>query len=256
MFTSWHLWCGSVGVGLVLTLGGKQVGRIQDAYSAYLYNGMFSTYILCFAFCAMSFSGCFLEDGEYGFWNLSVQKGSLRQYVWSKVCTCFVSGVLTMVIGVSLFMLLLSVKVPLYVDYSWLVFERPEDTFGFLLYENTIVLYFICSALKSGMLGGIFAVISAFLTLYERNRLFTISVPVVGYYFIENTISTILKLPNIFNIWVIYSSGFSVFDNVWKDVIYAVLVAVLIIVVMEHFIERKLRREILNEKGMAGNQSL
>lgn len=254
MITTWQFWCGSLGVGVTLTLSGFQAGRVADAYSAYLYNGMFSTYIFCFAFCALSFSGCFVEDGEYGYWNLAIQKGGLSKYVWSKICTCFISGIATMVLGIIIFLLLLSLKVPLYMDYSWLVFERPEDTFGFLIYEDTIVLYFICSAVKSGMLGGLFAVLSAFLTLFERNRLFTISVPIVGYYFIENTVSNILKLPSICNIWLIYSAGHSLFHNTLLDMAYAVLAAGFVIITIEYFVERKLRREILDEKSMAGNK--
>ena len=254
MITAWQFWCGSLGVGVTLTFSGLQAGRIADVYSAYLYNGMFSTYILCFAFCALSFSGCFVEDGEYGYWNLVVQKGGLSKYVWSKICTCFISGIATMVLGMIIFLILLSLKVPLYMDYSWLVYERPEDTFGFLIYEDTIVLYFICSALKSGVLGGLFAVLSAFLTLFERNRLFTISVPIVGYYFIENTVSNILRLPDICNIWLIYSAGYSLFHDTIKDIVYAILAAGLVIITIEYFVERKLRREILDEKSMAGNK--
>ena len=244
MITSWQFYAGILGIGVLYLFGGYQAKFITDVYISYFYNGWFSTAIMAYAFCSMSFSGCFIEDSEYRFWYLEVQKGNLKQYVWSKTLICFLSGVLTMIVGILLFAFMLRLYVPFYQEHSFLEEQRMMDNFGFLLYPNTILLYFICSAAFCGILGGIFALLSAFLSLYEKYRLFTICAPVIGFYFLENFLVSNLQLPALFNIWVIYGSGYSLFGNSCWNIAYGLLIAVAFVVVLGILIERKLKEEV------------
>ncbi len=253
MITSWQFYVGAIGIGFLYLFGGYQGRYIQSVYSSYFYNGFFSTAIMAYAFCCISFAGCFIEDSEYHYWNQVVQKGSLRCYAWSKTITCFLSGVFTMVLGILLFVFMLRLRVPFLQEEYIVGGQREGDTFGFLIYSDTVLLYFICSAAFCGMLGGILAVVSAYLSLYEKNRLFTICIAVVGFYFLENFLTSNLDLPEFFNIWVIYGAGYSLFGNSCQNIVYAIFVAILFICVFGFFIEKKLKEEIrgLGDKARA-----
>lgn len=246
MVTSWQFYAGILGIGVLYLFGGYQAAFITDVYISYFYNGWFSTAIMAYAFCSMSFSGCFIEDSEYQFWYLEVQKRNIKQYAWSKTLICFVSGVLTMIFGILLFVFMLHIRVPFYQEHSFIADQRTMDNFGELLYPETILLYFICSAAFCGVLGGIFALLSAFLSLYEKYRLFTICVPVIGFYFLENFLISNLKMPNFLNIWVIYGSGYSLFGNSFWNIVYGLLVAMFFVIVLGFLVERKLKEDICN----------
>lgn len=235
---------GIAGIAVLYIVGAYQAIIVSNVYMAYFYNGWFSTATLAYAFCAISFSSCFVEDSEHNFWMQEIQRGCVKKYAWSKVIVCFLSGILTMVAGILLFVLIMHTWMPWVPEESFLQNQRIMDTFGFLLYPQTILLYFLCSAIKSGMLGGIFALLSAYISLYEKNRLFTICAPVVGYYFIENLLIANLKLPTYFDLLVIYGQGYTLFENKVWDIIYAAFVGLLVMLILGVMIKKKIRREI------------
>lgn len=244
LFSSSQFWFGVLGIALLYILGAYQAVIVSNVYIAYFYNGWFSTVIMAYAFCAVSFAGCFVEDCEQGFWVQAVQRGNIYVYTWSKALVCFFSGVLTMVCGILLFALITNIWLPWVPDETFLQAQRTTDTFGILLKEQTILVYFACSAVKSGMLGGIFALLSAYVSLYEKNRLFTICAPVAGYYFIENLLISNMKLPSYFDLLMIYGQGYSLFSNKIWDIFYAIFVSGIVLTVLGWMISKKVRSEI------------
>lgn len=249
MLTSWQFYAGILGIGFLYLLAGSQIQGAPDVYMSYFYNGFFSTAILAYAFCAVPFSGCLMEDAQNGYWLPAVQRGGVKDYVCSKVLVCFLSGIVTMVLGILLFVCLLRTRLPFLVENANVAAMRQADTFGFLLYPDTILLYFICSSAVSGMLGGIFAVISAWLSLYERYRIFSICVPVIGFYFLENLMMGNLKLPDCFSIWVIYGACSSVFGNTSADLICAFLVAAVFLIMAGGRIQKKVKEDVCEYYG-------
>lgn len=185
LITSWQFYGGILGIGLLYFFAGYQSRYFTDVYMSYFYNSFFSTAILAYAFCAMSFSGCFLEDRARSYWLLEIQRGNCRRYVWAKLFTCFLSG----------------------------------------------------------MLGGIFSMLSAYLSLYERHRIFTICAPVIGFYFVDNFLISTLKLPEFCSIWYLYGAGYSVFGNSARNLLFGIAVAVLVLLLLEHAAYKKIREE-------------
>ncbi|MDO4261874.1 MAG: hypothetical protein Q4C82_07330 [Eubacteriales bacterium] len=239
-------------MGMLYFLAGFQTGYIESVQMVYLFNGFYSSAILGYAFCAASFSACLLEDGGHGYWYLAVQKGNLKSYVRSKLLVCFLSGALTMVFGVLLFAAMLQFHAPLFVETASMADLRQNDTFGFLLYPDTILLYFICSAAVNGTLGGILAAFSAYLSLYEPQRLLTLCAPLAGFYFLENFMIDTLALPECFNVWVVYGAGYSVFGNPLLNLVYGLTVTLLFWKLLETLIYRKVRDEICGITGKTG----
>lgn len=247
LVTSHQFYIGIVGMAVLYYLASFQF-VFFDVGTPYICIKMSSVAIIAYAFCAVPFSGCYIEDEENHFWYLAVQKGSIKKYAWSKTLICFFGAVLTMMIGVALFALIMQTQVPLFLDDGIIIDLREADAFGFLLYHDTAFFYFICSAGLNGLLGGIFALLSAYLSLYEKNRLFTICAPIIGYYFIENFLTETLNLPDLADLEVIFSSDLSLFDNVFLDVSYAVVAAAAALIIIGILTVRKIEREIHGDK--------
>lgn len=247
MISSRQFYIAIVGIAFLYYMSGFQFA-FQDVCASYTYTKMLSIAILAYAFCAIPFSGCYVEDEENHFWYLAVQKGTIRKYVWSKVVVCFLGAVLSMILGVALFAGALHIRYPLVSDNAIAVQLREVDAFGFLLYKDTAFLYFVCSAGMNGLLGGIFALLSAYLSLYEKNRLFTICIPIIGYYFFENFFTNTLNMPDSANLDVIFSSDLSLFQNTLLDVFYAVVIAVIALVMIGILTVKKIEREIYGVK--------
>lgn len=256
IITSWRFYAGIVGTGLLYLLAGYQLGVVPNVYMSYLYNGFLSTAILAYVFCSVPFSGCFIEDREHGYWLPAIQKGSLRDYIYSKVLSCFLSGVLTMVAGTLLFSFLLRLRLPFFQEFEGMDAVRMADRFGFLIREKTILLYFLCSAAVNGMLGGLFSVIAAFLSLYEPYRIFVICAPAVGFYFLENILINHMNLPYWMSIWGIFSPGYSMSGNLSKDLLLAFGITLLILTVVGFGIQRKVGEEVFETQSMgnSGNE--
>ena len=77
------------------------------------YIKFYSTYMLLLIFGAVAYSNAMMEDLEYKNYYLQIQKGSFRKYIWSKVITAFISAVIVMVLGTSIFCLMAHFKMPL-----------------------------------------------------------------------------------------------------------------------------------------------
>lgn len=251
MVTSKYFLLGIGGVALTFLLGAHQFGRITDAYMSYFYNSYACTMIISYAFCAVSFSGCLIEDSENKYWIHCIQKGNISKYVWSKVIMLLLSGVITMVLGVLAYAFFLRIRVPFFIENITVIGQRTQDSFGFILYEDTILLYFICTAALGGLLGGIFAVTAAFVSLYEKSRMITVCIPVVGFYFLQNIVLTRFTLPNCFDVWYIYGLGYSLFENTWLHISYAVAIAIVYGIILGCMIKRKIWRNIYGNDDKA-----
>lgn len=248
MVSSRQFYIAIFGMTILYYMSGFQF-TFQDVCASYTCTKMLSVAILAYAFCAIPFSGCYVEDEENHFWYLAIQKGTIKKYVWSKVVVCFLGAVLTMIIGVTLFAVVLHMHFPFVLDDNAITVQlRDVDAFGFLLYKDTALLYFICSAGMNGLLGGVFALLSAYLSLYEKNRLFTICAPIIGYYFLENFLTNTLNMPDSANLAVIFSSDLSLFQDTLLDVFYAIVVAVIALVIIGILTVKKIEREIHGAK--------
>lgn len=248
LISSKQFYIGIIGLAVLYYASGFQFG-FQEICASYICTKMSSVAILAYAFCAVPFSGCYVEDEENHFWYSAVQRGSIKKYAWSKVLVCFAGAVLAMVIGTALFVLILSIHYPMVLDEGAVSVQlREVDAFGFLLHDGTAFWYFICSAGMNGLLGGIFALLSAYLSLYEKNRLFTICTPVIGYYFLENFLTDVLHMPNAASLEVIFSSDISLFNNTLLDVVYALMAALIALSGIGTLTVRKIKREIHGDK--------
>lgn len=240
--TSWQFYAGILMAAFASLISGWGYfgGSVVNGFH---YMSWRSTYTLVYAFAAVPFAGAFIEDEVHKFGSLSVLRGSLKKYVWSKVLVCFVSSVLVVGLGVLLCCYLVHIQLP----WNNLEAERRAGyeaytCFGFLMKWDWMPAYFFCYAALRGFLAGILSVLSQWLSLYARNQLFAVALPMSAYYFLIN------YLPEPLNIYDIFDGAVNMVDSVALKIPIALLFSGVCVLLLEYLIEKKLSREILGRE--------
>lgn len=159
MLTSKYFGIGILGVVGVYGLSLMQL-KSQDVYLLNYYIKFYSTYMLLLIFGAVVYSNAMMEDLEYKNYYLQIQKGSFRKYIWSKVITAFISAVIVMVLGTSIFCLMAHFKMPLLSpDNDMLEYLADGDYLSQLITPETIFWYLIADAAMTLGLKDSFAIL-------------------------------------------------------------------------------------------------
>lgn len=159
MLTSKYFGIGILGVVGVYGLSLMQL-KSQDIYLLNYYIKFYSTYMLLLIFGAVAYSNAMMEDLEYKNYYLQIQKGSFRKYIWSKVITAFISAVIVMVLGTSIFCLMAHFKMPLLSpDNDMLEYLADGDYLSQLITPETIFWYLIADAAMTLGLKDSFAIL-------------------------------------------------------------------------------------------------
>ena len=159
MLTSKYFGIGILGVVGVYGLSLVQL-KSQDVYLLNYYIKFYSTYMLLLIFGAVAYSNAMMEDLEYKNYYLQIQKGSFRKYIWSKVITAFISAVIVMVLGTSIFCLMAHFKMPLLSpDNDMLEYLADGDYLSQLITPETIFWYLIADAAMTLGLKDSFAIL-------------------------------------------------------------------------------------------------
>ena len=240
--TGRSFWVAVVGVCLVNFLSSLQCGFNVDVYTVQYFFTTYSLYILEFAFGSLAYANCFVEDAEHKFWYQSIQRGNIRNYTKSKVYSCFVAAVVATVFGIIIFVFLMRVRMPFFTrnNPAWKNIAE-HSVCGFFANEKTILIYFLGVALLQGLLAGILSLVSMLLSLFVKNRMFTISIPVIGFYFLTNYLG---NFSTYFDLAALYVADFPLFQSNIVSFCYDILLAFTIAYLIGNLICMKVEREI------------
>ncbi len=250
MLTSKYFGIGILGVVGVYGLSLMQL-KSQDVYLLNYYIKFYSTYMLLLIFGAVAYSNAMMEDLEYKNYYLQIQKGSFRKYIWSKVITAFISAVIVMVLGTSIFCLMAHFKMPLLCPGNdMLEYLAEGDYLSQLITPETIFWYLIADAAMTGLMAGIFSVFAMWLSLFVKNQMFTVMVPIVGFYFFVNYFTRIFGENDYFKLNVIYISNGKIFEKSFSCFCYALFVAVAIAAITGKLIYSKMQNDIWGDRNV------
>lgn len=238
---SGKLWLGMGIVYITMMINSFLWGRSLDVLLIYFGIRTFSTYQLAYIGCAVAFAPELSEDMEHRYVYPQVCRGEVRKYTISKVLVCFISSVLCMVTGTVLFVLTYRLRYP-FCDVTTSVYDFyiARDVFRNVLAAGHPILFFAASASLSGMLAGLLSLLAMYLSLFIRNRLFVVCVPMIGHYFVDNYIVNWLKLPDWLSISYIFTSEIKLWQNPYFSVLYSWGIACAGIILFTALIEKKI----------------
>ncbi len=215
----------------------------------YIYDGITMTRmaLLVLIFGAIPYGVCFCEDFEHKYVYISVIRGDIKRYTWSKVLTVFISAFTAVAVGKLLFFVVMRLEYPWVLpDNSYYQSLLADVQFGSIIRYSPI-LFFVEGVIRESLLGGVLAVCTAYGSLFFKNRLFVYTFPVMIYYFWINYIELWLKLPGQATICYIFGSFYRVWGREWLDFLYAFAVGILLAGLAGILMCRKITEEIWRE---------
>ena len=102
----------------------------------------------------------------------------------------------------------------------------------------------------TGLMAGFFSVFAMWLSLFVKNQMFTVMVPIVGFYFFVNYFTRIFGENDYFKLNVIYISNGKIFEKSFSCFCYALFVAVAIAAITGKLIYSKMHNDIWGDRNV------
>lgn len=245
-FISWKFLGGIAGVFLVLGFAALETKQwhisVLNAFSLIVYSMPF---LLTLIFTTFVFGQCFCEDIAHRYIRLLIIRGNIKTYVLSKVITIFFSSMITMTVGIFLFVLVLHVK------YPWINLEEStyeallmDGSFRYFLSNKNFLLYFFSCGVQYGLLAGLMSVFAALFSLIYHDTLFVLSIPLVLWYCIQYYGAALFSSAKL-NLNFIYDIQYNVWDNDICSFLYACFVAAVIGMLLGVIIYKLIKRQVI-----------
>ncbi len=202
-----------------------------------------NAFLLAIILCSIPYADSIREDVENNYYRFELIRNRLSTFVLSKVTVILISAILTMLVGTVLLCFLLVFR------YEWGV----SEDYRFILSEvssvfrsGNLVLYVLMSAYQTGVLCGILALLSAYISLFVRNKLMIYATPVIMWCLILDLLS---KLPDQYKVLDIYRV-FTPTYNVWNDdllsFIWLNVLGIALVVILYTAIYAKIKEIVAN----------
>lgn len=201
---------------------------------------MFKKLVVIFA--AIPFAASFCSDWNCQYIKPVVIRSGVRKYTWSKVTICFISAFLTVFVGLIIFILLLSLKMPI------LPVENIQDSvvapFAPLATGPLPILYILARVFVFSLAAALWSVVGLAISAYIPNRFVAIASPVIASYLLEELTS---YLPGWLNIYYLERSRNVIKEGPAVSFIYFCFIFILLAIISGLIFSRQVRRRVQNE---------
>lgn len=194
-------------------------------------------------FCALPYSDSVYNELLHSNFKYQFVRSNIKIYGSSKISVCIISSFLAMVIGISLFIMVMRIRYPL-VNTQDIYYEiySVDDVYGFLLGQHNNI-YFAIFIFFLGISSSVFSLTGILCSLYFPYKMTIIMAPFI-IFFIFNEIGAWLRLPFLRISYLMY--GKDIFGNPLVNIIYTTLVFVVINTLIGKCFLKKLKRKIKN----------
>lgn len=236
---------GVVGTLLIAALEGIALNtNVLYVFSIVLY-GMPS--ILTLVFCAFPYSACFCEDYEDRYIQLEVIRGDLHSYTYSKVVVIFISSVMTMAIGIMMYAGILRGFLP-WITIGDSHYENISLCGGLrrVFISGNYLLYYFLFGIQFGVIAGVLALLASYISLFISNRLLILSIPILGFYFIDYVRGMLFGV-NSPSLYMVFNASNNIWDNDIVSYFMAVSIGIIGVILLHVLIYKRLKRRMRNE---------
>lgn len=219
---------------------------VQDVMYAYVYTkGLSITTLLAMVVASSVYCSSYSEECEHDLLKYFLLRITKKQYIISKIVTCFVSAFAVSLLGSLIFVLFQSFSLPVIAENSVAVSNfKPLSCFGDLLPYHPwifIGLQIVMDSLCCSCISVFALAISTFIP----NIYVALALPMILYYFLYYFFGYIVKVPDMFQMELTFRIVMTYVDNKFIFMGYAGLVIIVYVfvsvVIMNKNIERKFR---------------
>lgn len=246
---SWRFLAGILGITFTMYFASLE-GIASDTNVTYMVwlivYGM--PFMLSLVFAAFPFSGCFCEDFENKYAYPQIERGNLKKYTLSKIMTIMVVTIITMMIGVVLYVSILHIRLPWF-DAEDAICQSAVTLGGFrqIIGSGHYLLYFALFGLQYGIMAGILALLAAYISLFISNKLLILAVPFMSFYLISYYSGALFGDSEKLNLIYIFNATYNLWDNDILSFVYAIFVGILLGGILGVLIIYRVKRKIYNE---------
>jgi hypothetical protein len=197
---------------------------------------------LAVLFAAVPFAAVFCSDWNCQYIKPVVIRSGIKKYAWSRITLCFLSAFITVFIGLILFFILLSLKMPLFLESD--MDNLISEPFASIAYGVMPVMYILAEAAVFSMAAALWSVVGMTVSAYIPNRFVALASPVIACYLLEELTA---YLPNFLNIYYLTRSANVIRQGAALSFSYFCFVFVGLSLLSGLLFSRQVRRRIQNE---------
>lgn len=242
---------GTFGVLLERTLS-QEIWNYPIDYILNMTTGVGVEFLWVLCITPLVYGMCFIDDFEHKYIYQELLRKKLSGYVCSKTFVIVMSSVLSVVAGILLYVLLLRLT-----GHEWVNVVRMaqgEDSYAyyhslelwFLVEQGHYLSFMIMLAVQYGMLAGIISLIAACVSLYIRNRMIVMTIPLIIVYVLKYYAPVLTGRQELNLLWY-----YNIWNNSreWGNAYYVkcLIMFLMCYLIISLWILIKIRRKLKNE---------
>lgn len=175
-------------------------------------------YLLILAFVTIPYAGCFIDDFAHKSVYQTLVRCDLRKYIISKTVCIFWSSVAATVIGILIYVIFLRITGHEWFSYKLIEYYNingigvPDLELWSLIENGHSMIFYTIMGMQIGILAGITSLVSAFLSLFIKNKMMVMVAPIIIVYimmfylqgifgFGENNVMQLFSIFNNYTFW-------------------------------------------------------
>ncbi|WP_400243113.1 hypothetical protein AB3U99_18705 [Niallia sp. JL1B1071] len=202
---------------------------------------MFKKIVVLFA--AIPFVSSFCSDWKCQYIKPVIIRSGINKYIRAKIITCFVTGLITVFLGLLLFILLLSFRMPIF----------PIENFGNIVYlpfsplatSNFPISYLIARCFVFSLSAALWSVVGLTVSAFIPIHFVAIASTVIASYFLEQI--TYFYLPDWLNLYKLTGSEDVIHQGPYISLFYFIFVFVSFSALAGLLFQYQVKRRINNE---------
>lgn len=199
--------------------------------------------IIIFIFCTCAYAPSLSEDLETHYLRYTIIRGNLRKYIISKVLVIFVSAVIIMTLGCILFAIIASFFGP-WQDTDTAEFIINYGLYGWAINSGHILVWIALYSFQRGILAGILALSSTYLSLFVPNKMLVITGPALIYQVILECGYGIYSKFSILDPIIIFNANYSTIKSDFMAFLWALTVGIISSLILVVAISKKIRGKL------------
>lgn len=228
---------GCIGIVFVMFFSIYKMTNVTSVYRAYTDAIYFIPFMMSMTFCAIPFGRTITEDIEHEYYYMLLLRERIGKYVVSKVIVTYISAIVTMFIGVLIFVALIRVRVP------WEESIVVEDALLNILGGTTYgILYFCIHSIYMGLLAGNLIVISIGVSLLWSDKLLQISMPFMLYYLLIYYSGELFPNTPQLNIQFMFNPSYNTWNDVKVSFVFPFVFSLMVASIMGGYIYKQLNK--------------
>lgn len=182
-------------------------------------------------------------DVENKYYRCIINRINLKRYVASKILSIFSSSVIIVTVGILSFVMILRFYIP-WCDTESITYivDVKSACFGNVLKNNLYPLYFLLFGLRYSLLAGILSVLSAYISLYIKNRMVIFILPFIGRYFCDCIVKI---LSSDYTLGVLFWEPYVLWESTIKTMLILLFISLSITIFLGFLILKKMKKDYL-----------